>query len=494
MANPPGTLSGNKAMVLFQQGKDAWNQWANQHPGWLVDFSGVNLAHHTNQRKVSFDGYIFPGPVSFDGTDFGKMGASFEETDFRSGKVSFADADFRSGDVSFKKSRFGDGNKCFRETKFDGGLISFVETNFGNGDLDFEGQTFGNTVNFSYSRIEGGQLIFKDVTVTKGSLNFDSVHFTCLVISFISSNINSGNVIFSDSCFDDGVVMFNKFNVHGNFLFQNATFKGQAFFFIYSGTENGFIDFEGARFESEIIDFTDAICGGDFYLKESVFNQLQSPRFNGLKVNRTFVLDESSFSTVPDLRNIATDSEVSMIGMKVKYRRKIRLAGRAGRKDHSDMYRKLKSIAIQANDHQRELEFFAMEEKAKFMWHRNPIEYFPTFLYGLLSNFGYSLWRPIAGLFVTGCSTAACFQYVLSGTWSIPGFKVWFLSLLYLLPFVPGSRDSPKNLICTTYKGEPKDSISTCVEVIERFAFAEGFFALLFLFLIGLALRNRFRL
>ena len=493
-------LKDQEAINLFIKGRDAWNEWAEQHEGWVVDFSGLTFPLHGNPSSVSFESYVFLGPVKFEDTYFRCNKVSFESSIFKDGDVSFYGAKFDGSKVYFDKAVFSNGNKDFRmDSSSSFKLISFYGTEFGDGDLEFSDLTSNESITFNHARIGKGSHSFENITVTNGSLNFYFAKVKIDLsksINFTNINIQHGDVDLCGFKFIGGDINFYFLRVQeGKVLIKDVKeFNAESLSFSNLNIENGELSLYDSEFEKCSINFDNANIGSDFLLTGAKFNHSDNITFNGLKVGRSLILDNTYFSVVPDFRNILVERDVSMIDMKVKYMRKIRFVGRSSNREHGDMYQKLKSLAIKANDHQRELEFFAMEEKAKFMWHRNPIEYFPTFLYGLLSNFGRSLWRPMIGLLATGCSAVACFQYILSGTWSIQGLKVWFLSLLYLLPFVPGSRDTRKNLICTFYRGESNDSINACVELIERVAFAESFFALLFLFLIGLALRNRFRL
>ena len=493
-------LKDQEAMNRYKEGKDAWNEWAEAHDGWVVDFSNCTFLPDDNKNGVSFKSYVFPGPVKFDGANFQSDKVSFESAIFKDGNVSFYGAKFDDSKVYFNHAVFSNGNKDFRmDSSSSFKLISFYGTEFGDGDLEFRYLTSNESIIFNHARIGKGSHGFENITVTNGSLEFYLAKIeidSYKSLNFTNINIQSGNVDLCGFKFIGGDITFRSLKVQkGNVQIENVReFNAESLSFSNLNIENGELSLDGSEFEKCSVNFDNANIGSDFLLTGAKFNHSDYITFNGLKVGRSLVLDKAYFSVVPDFRNLLVDRDVSMIDMKVKYMRKIRFVGRSSNREHGDMYRKLKSLAIKANDHQRELEFFAMEEKAKFMWHRNPIEYSPTFLYGLLSNFGRSLRRPIAGLLVTGCFAATCFQYILSGTWSIQGLKVWFLSLLYLLPFVPGSRDTRKNLICTFYKGESKDLINACVELVERVAFVESFFALLFLFLIGLALRNRFRL
>ena len=558
--NTDKVLKGQEAMDLYLQGKDAWNAWAEAHDGWEVDFSG--MIFKKNEDK-SFEGFIFPGKVNFNHTNFCGGNVSFCNIKIRKGNMHFFRTSFGDGDILFEdlivsgcnlffiNSYFGKGKVSFKSALFANSDIQFISSKFTSGNIDFERAIFSNCniqfmrakfgmcdISFYKSELYNSRLDFRKAISYKGDINFSDMEVIDSNITFSNAEFRDGNVSFRNTNISPNGISFHGTQFgKGDFIFRNLTIGGGNVSFSKAkfgfGTVNfrgtsvgrgrlnfsetdfrnskvnfckfklkiGDADFNNSKFGNQECDFKNAIFSGDLWLTNATFDS-SSILFDGLKVGQSLKLDNSYFSTVPDFRNLSVGRDVSMINMKVRYQRKFLFIGKAGGEDHSDMYRKLKSLAILANDHQRDLDFFAMEEKAKFMWHRGPMQYFPTSLYGLLSNFGRSIIRPFFLLLATGGIAATCFQYILSGIWSIPSLKVWFLSLLYLLPFVPGSRDTRKNLICTFYKGgsndltksESNDLINACVELIERVAFAEGFFSLLFLFLIGLALRNRFRL
>jgi hypothetical protein len=63
-------------------------------------------------------------------------------------------------------------------------------------------------------------------------------------------------------------------------------------------------------------------------------------------------------------------------------------------------YRALRALAVDANDHIREMEFLANEMRARRFWHDKPFgfgsgRFWVGWLYEKLSDFGRSIWRPL---------------------------------------------------------------------------------------------------
>ena len=487
MPEPPGTLKGDDAVALYRDGKDKWNEWANQHPGWEVDFSDKGLSDTTrNHGKVLFDSYIFPGPVSFERADFGNHGASFNSACFKSGDVSFKQANFHTGGVSFDHSTFGDGNISFYGVQFRSGNVSFYETDFGNGDFEYSGIRLAEPVNFKNAKFGKGKVDFSHLTIMQGDLNFHSAEFDNSNVDLSNMKVESGDVIFTESRFHNGEVSFDSTKVkNGNLLFDEAKFKNVETSFDAIDVKED-IYFRSIEFIKGTVYFSDAICHGDFYLDDTKFIRSDLISFNGLHVHLSLMLDRSEFSSVPDLRNILIGRDVSMINMKVEYQKQTPFGSWASDPEDSDKYRKLKSLAIHANDHQREIEFFALEEKAKEVWHLTPAEYIPTFLYEFFSNFGRSIAKPLAWLGSIWFVTAILFRI-----FGIPLPEAPMLSAIHALPILPWSRATRDKLLCSLHEGECQESFNIGIEVV---AYTESLLALPLIFLIGLALRNRFRL
>ena len=81
-------LEGQAAIELWQQGKDAWNHWVEEHPEADIDFSCVDFGRYRvtinnpiPANKWPFAGFQFPkGVVDFYGAKFGEGEVSLART------------------------------------------------------------------------------------------------------------------------------------------------------------------------------------------------------------------------------------------------------------------------------------------------------------------------------------------------------------------------------------------------------------------------------
>lgn len=157
----------------------------------------------------------------------------------------------------------------------------------------------------------------------------------------------------------------------------------------------------------------------------------------------------------------------------------------------ADNYRRLKELAISAKDHDRELEFFANELRAKRFHETKGFGALAwSYLYEWFSDFGRSVYRPLVSLYTTVVLFG--FVYWLAAQASARGSGLSLdnglkLSAAALLPFVAAAR--------TSY-GEAKTALFGVHAGLwlDVLVIGEGILGLAFAFLIGLALRNRFRI
>lgn len=214
--------------------------------------------------------------------------------------------------------------------------------------------------------------------------------------------------------------------------------------------------------------------------------KFQGARFDGGTFTGPVSLENSQFWTVPDFRRSEFQKHVTLHGIEVAPKSpEAGFLGRAKDTDTADKYRRLKELAVAARDHDREQRFFARELKAKRGHETRGLALVSSYLYELASDFGRSLWRPKFGFF------AVLFAFGLAYATGFGKTGMVISGLLYsanhLLPFLPGSRKRIEVLETSLFGGPAPDSVSA----LTMF---EGVFGAVFIFLIGLALRNRFRI
>ena len=386
MAEEDNVLKGGDAFLLLNQGKEAWNNWADDNPGAMVDFSGNGFSHYAD-----LSGLTFPGGNSFESATF-KKGVDFSNSIFL-GFTDFEDADL-GFDVFFSGATFY-GEASFENTDFQN-LAVFTETKF------------NSPINFRRARLEGevsfAQVVFGDVA------DFKRCFFGGLV-DFLDASFNKG------SSFED--VKFK----------ENATFASSRFY--------GITTFRDSHFSSALD------------------------------------LEGTRFASVPDFRLTVMAAHLSLHGVKVEPNHKYKPNDEA-------LYCRMKELAASALDHDREQYFFAHELKAARL-RQSRVRRIPGYLYQWCSDFGRSISRPSLCLIGVWLISAAVYA------WPEPDCPLTLAdfgdglvkSTSVILPFLAASRAT----LSTGFDGWH-----------AVFAFAEGLLGLVFIFLIGLALRNRFRI
>jgi uncharacterized protein YjbI with pentapeptide repeats len=447
-----GCLKGQEAFDLYSKGREAWNDWASANPGFMVDFSDWDFS---DKAMVDFSQFLFPGEVSFHCANFGDGTVNFHEAEFRSPMPIFGRVDFSSAD-------FGRSLVRFSETMFSSGSVSFDKANFESALADFTGVDFG-----------------------KCSVLFNGVEFGQHV-SFVKAKFGEGPIGFSD-------VIFRKSG-----SFRDAVFP------------NEFVSFSDAKF-SQGMSFDRVTFSCPVYLNKIIVGSEDNPTatlsFNNSNFNSSLNLDESEFTYVPDFRHSHVTQEVSMINMKVNYRsvrKELLFFPSAGVSD-SSKYRKLRVLARDANDHDREIEFFSYEQRAKFLNLFNFFQYIPIWLYAIVSDFGRSFSRPLVGFLSTwllcaillyweALSAAQVFYYKSIADVEGDFWNALWLTASNLLPFSGWSsvmRDHHLKVLFSDSHNSSAQNVSSLVEVIS---YTGGLLSLVFMFLMGLAIRNKLRL
>lgn len=460
--------------------------------------------HNFEGGDRDFSFYKFPCSVSFAEAKFGNGKLSFEGAQFEKGKICFDSAKLGSvkagsGPVSFSNTKFGGGNVTFRQCSFGNGSLSFSGAKFGHGNVIFDRANFGRGIvsfigadfgqgqlSFSFSNFGDGNVLFDNAVSGEGSVAFDNVNFGVGAVSFDSMHFGQGNVLFDDATFGEGTVSFDGAQIdNGDLCFPRVNFGDGDVFLVdmLLGTS----EFHLSR----------ALVGGNLHVR------IDFPKvadFNALEVKGTASFSGSSFKKVPDFRDAKFDRPPDVAGMKVK---RPALGWSTLAKDPDDVakFRKLKAMALAANDHEKDSEFFAGEMLAKRGTET-------TGLFGLLFNtiywwlgdFGQSFVRPLAWLGISFLNFAAACLYLIRDTLTLAD-RFWFAadySFRNMLPLF-GS--------LFRFAVAPKDHVSWYQKTYEKLAtagvdidrlislgIAQNLIGTVLLFLFLLALRNKYRL
>lgn len=181
--------------------------------------------------------------------------------------------------------------------------------------------------------------------------------------------------------------------------------------------------------------------------------------------------------------------------------------GRCEQEDGEARFRRLKQLAAGAHDHELELSLFASELKAKRFHSLKPnrlrdlARFCLNYIYEWTSDFGQSWMRPLGWLAATILCALYAYESMLGTAYTLAKGVVDFSSIAKVASFanvfpfagqaVVGREIMVRGL-CPSPEGEPPPL--DCLTTLYTISAVEGVFGLIFLFLIGLGLRNRFRI
>ncbi|KEO58657.1 pentapeptide repeat-containing protein [Thalassospira permensis] len=491
------TLKGKEALDLWRRGREAWNSWVDQHSGWNVDFSGIDFSFEEDDFGLKyFVGYQFgDGDKIFHRATFGG-GTDFSRSNFGRGKLIFSEARFGGG-VLFNKATFENEKVDFSKAKFGKGKVDFSGARFADGKVTFSESTFNGEVAFYGATFDKVELMFSHATFEQGNLNFSSTTF------------ENAKLDFGGSTFDDGSLLFTEATTFGN---GNTNFYGATF-------KNGDVNFDGAILGDGNINFRQAkIRELHFTPKAIGSSRIQAEQLS-IKGRTIFVLPPSAaklkslnvhsasfegpltlrgdLSIIPDIRATRYSHQVDLSDLNVKLPRispKLGWPPKLSRlaKDPKDAarLRRLKEIAETNKDHQAALRFSADENRAKRWIETSWFGSVLDMAFSAFSDYGQNILRPFVALIVLTAASMGLYRTLATET-SADGWTGWaqgaVLSASNSLPFLPQSRDLREDALTALYGTDP----GLCVDILM---ITQGVLSFVFLFLIGLGLRNRFRL
>jgi hypothetical protein len=266
-------------------------------------------------------------------------------------------------------------------------------------------------------------------------------------------------------------------------VFKNAVFEHDVD--MSYAVFNKFTDFRSAAFKGRYT-LTNATCAGETDFTKATF---ADAIFRGVQFDHPLVTFESAtYSKVPDFRNSSFKTPPILFGIVVNAPTNQRPA----EAPDADKYRWLKLLASDAKDHQGELKFFADELRAKQGHETRGSAFFLSKAYEQVSDFGQSVWLPIRWLlclFVVSClvRVAACLPLSLSSSDAV------------LSHFAVSIADT--FLLVGSEKWELRTKAITLAVCSRDFglwqhvgALLQSALGLTLVFLIGLGLRNRFKM
>lgn len=469
----PDDITQAGCLALARLGKEAWNAWYTSHPVRyentkdgtkrknIVDFSGVDFENHLNSfgeklvLAIDFSGFRFREYADFSNAKFVTR-TNFEGARF-DGVANFSDAEFK------ERAYFG-GAQFENSADFSGvnfrGKARFGGAQFGDWS-SFKGALFSGNASFIGSQFNVGT-DFRD-TQFLSSVAFKGAQFG--IFTRFDGAYFKGGIIFSAADWASIAYLYEEVGAAKNWAESHGlspgSFKDISFRGVHFG---GQADFSGRTFTGQT---SFGRLSNDFVHNQPVVFA-KAPLFHNCKLNQDISFDGAEFP-VP-LSNPADDDS----------------AARA--------YRTLKLAFAQQQAFREEQKFFRLElaEEEK----RAPLKQRWLFwLYRWTSDYGFRLDRPplllLAAFLVfmliydglTGLTPCLSWQtdcrfnykllqFTLLQSLPLPGLDKWSDSLRQSLFPDSGWRSALLPLAVMLHKGV----------------------SLLAVFLLGLALRNLFKM
>lgn len=465
-----------------------------------IDFTGFNFPSYGNvifdgadfgDYNVNFTMSHFAGDlVSFISSNFGKGSLFFEFTNFHCRKFLFQNVTFQTGDIVFNKSQF---NSC---------VADFSSCNFGTGQAQFSGVYFGHDVIFCDSSFRGRLLDFSESIFEKErTVQFSGSKFLCNTNSFTGANFKSKELHFTGSIFAGDQTSFASCSFGSNFTyFTGALFTTSEL--LFTGAEFHGAVFHDAKMISKEIYFDYVSFLGHITFLGSTVGSDTKITFQYGNFHKSFEFSEDAIlCSVPDFRGTKTNQHYQVSKIHYKLNRKRFGFGVIDSND-GDRLCRLKEITESNKDFQSALKLNADELRAK-RWSKKFTSSLLDLAFSITSNYGLSILRPVFLFLVTFIAmTLYTIGYEIPMPINGERLLLWIdqmetidsktifagiqYTLSHLVPFLGGIQEHGKSA---------KIALSHLFP--DHYGLVSIFFSIpsyIFLFLIGLGLRNRFRL
>ncbi|MEA2831614.1 MAG: hypothetical protein QOF22_2362 [Bradyrhizobium sp.] len=356
------------------------------------------------------------------------------------------------------------------------------EINFSNLDFDsgfyVEGFIFVSHCNFHGSTFPDGHATgawFDNATFGK-TASFKNVTFACLSTTFNGTSFHTDadfeNATFSGAYFRGTVFARAAFFYRATVRFahfERAVFRGATNFM-----ETRFFQgiFEKATF-SGWVSFQDTIFSAHAHFKDSIFHS--SISFVNAQMNGEASFEGTKFYSEPPRFHGAKIHEGSVWrGASWPLPKNVTEAG-----TFIDAYERLKFEMDRLKKHEDELNFFAHELQSRRIYH-GMFRGFPIALYGLLSDYGRSYFRPLIWLLVI---------WVLGAVGLLTHFGLYHYPRAFGLSLVNtfGALGFRREFVDPSVT----QKLSRALELVAGLQSISG---IILLFLFGLGVRNRFRM
>jgi len=394
--------------------------------------------------------------------------------------------------------RISQGVEAWNE--FDAAFAEYIKQHYiSDPYYDFEGAIFSEDANFCKATFSGDPTFYK--AIFSGDAIFYKATFSGGAI--FNKATFSEDAYFGEATFS-GIVDFRGATFSGDAIFYKATFSEDATFYkaIFSedayfgeATFSGIVNFPGATFSGDAY-FERATFSGDAHFQWAKFKS--SPIFRG--INSKSLLNFSNVkatNAVPIFEGIDYKVPPIIDGLSLPKPKNNKLTS------DIDFYRQLKMIAIAGANHEKEVEFFGYETQCKLYLDHTP---WPSKAligsYLFFSDFGQSILRPILSLFfvfLVACSSThitvesgrgpiACENAKNTGAFESKSDAAWSQSIDFILPILKADRGTLRQRNQCLYGHDGVPRINRLINGAQQIV------SLVFLFLAGLAIRNRFKI
>lgn len=524
-------------LLLAKKGAEIWNAWSESNPDFHANFSNQSF-----NEELDFSGFIFPqstkGKTSFKNSKF-TYPAKFSNCKFsptcEMEEIYFGNhAEFKfctfPGKSSFRKCRF-DGPSTFEGSRFlDDANFSEVSA---NAEITFENATFTHQLNFRLATIRKSANLskceFHGHTIFNQSKSLSEVDFSDSKFfseTEFTSIENISSITFKRSAFKSKLTFARNKVRHSDF--SGATFQKEAFFntTAFQGEHYFkrcfFFDhasFRGCEFsdhaEFDLTEFKSTLNFSCYLIdsepKEA--REVKNVSFSGCRFsgkanfnNRIFSSKLNFAKKTHDGKESTTEFEKAPTFHGCKFHQDTTFHGANFHQDHGDeaarAYRTLKLAFEQLKSTREEQRFFKHEMQAERPdltgW-----KWLFSSAYGLFSDHGFSIWRPLVTLLTLsiaiGAAHGSIANAVAGANWKEAltpqiehaGSHKTFAAIGYVLINTipaPGTDKLQQKLREDLFKTEERPSaLSTMALGLEFF---HKFAALLCVFLSGLAVRN----
>ncbi len=349
---------------------------------------------------------------------------------------------------------------------------SWVEEN-PSANVDFSEVNFG----LLRDRINTEVISFSGFSFPDGKINFENAKFGAGFVGFVRTRFGNGDVIFRGAEFGNGDVNFTGAEAGvGHMVFRRALFG------------KGNCDFSFGKLGEGSVTFNDAVFDGDIDISSYGKKWEREFLFRGATFSGPINIVDTIFKIVPDFRLTELKKHISLNGIELSFDPSKIKSKREARVTISKIQR-LKELSESAKNHDFSLRLHAFEMKINRWLSDSPISSFADYFYWLTSNYGQSISRPTISWFISNVTFSFLYVFFFTKDFGLShSVKMLYFSFVNSFSVLPGSFKTREKLMDVF--GELGDLVYPLYLIIVLHTVV----SFTFIFLIGLGLRNRFRL